>query len=79
MPQRYDQEQFDRLSADVEAVVTYLGNSRDVLVINKLMDFPVFHTTLVGKLHMGRGAQVHDARMVVKVCDELSEMLSAKK
>ena len=78
VPQRYDQEQFDRLSAEMEAVVTYLGNSRDVLVINKLMDFPVFHTTLVGKMHMGRGAQVHDARTVVKVCNELIDMLTPK-
>ncbi len=78
VPQRYDQEQFDRLSAEMEAVVTYLGNSRDVLVINKLMDFPVFHTTLIGKMHMGRGAQVHDARTVVKVCNELIDMLTPK-
>lgn len=76
LPQPYDRGQIDSLSRNVEAVVTYLSNSRDVLVINKLMDFPVFHHTVIGKLHMGRGAQVHDARMVVKVCDELTDMLA---
>ena len=37
----YDKEQLMNLSAKLESLVEYLGNSEKRLVINKLMDYPV--------------------------------------
>ena len=40
----YDREMLRRLSAEVELIVDYLGNSRNQLVINKLMDYPIIRS-----------------------------------
>ncbi len=42
----YDKKRLSALSAEVENVVEYMGNSREMLVINKTMDFPVIRQLL---------------------------------
>ena len=42
----YDKKSLRGLSQQVEDVVDYLSNSRDQLVINKAMDFPVMRQLL---------------------------------
>ena len=42
----YDKKSLRALSQQVEDVVDYLSNSRDQLVINKAMDFPVMRQLL---------------------------------
>lgn len=47
----YDKKSLRELSAELEGVVEYLSNSRDQLVVNKVMDYPyirqllMYHTT----------------------------------
>lgn len=43
----YDMRQLHSLSASLEAVAEYLGNSREKLVVNKLMDYPVLRSLWV--------------------------------
>ena len=39
-----DRSRLKRLSADLEATVEYLNNTREQLIVNKLMDFPVLRS-----------------------------------
>lgn len=43
----YDKDELDSLSASIESVVEYLGNSRSQLVINKVMDYPCLRHLLM--------------------------------
>ncbi|MBR5638804.1 MAG: LptF/LptG family permease [Muribaculaceae bacterium] len=42
----YDKQQLDSLSQEIESVVDYLSNSRDQLLLNKAMDFPILRKML---------------------------------
>ena len=42
----YDKKLLGALQAQVESVVEYMGNSREKLVINKTMDFPIIRQLL---------------------------------
>lgn len=44
--QGYDIAALKRLSQELEATVEYLGNSTKILVVNKLMDYPVLRSLL---------------------------------
>ncbi len=42
----YDKPTLDSLSGEIEMVVDYLSNSRDQLLLNKAMDFPILRKML---------------------------------
>lgn len=44
--QGYDKPLLDSLSGEIESVVDYLSNSRDQLLLNKAMDFPILRKML---------------------------------
>lgn len=44
--QGYNKPQLDALSSEIEQVVDYLSNSRDQLLLNKAMDFPILRKML---------------------------------
>ena len=95
----FDKVEIKRLSKEVEDVVAYLENSRKILVINKLMDYPYIRQLLtyqpvpnakagiavailfpIGLLGYWLGTThqknlKRDIRSVVKVSNELMEML----
>lgn len=95
----FDKVEIKRLSQEVEDVVAYLENSRKILVINKLMDYPYIRQLLtyqpvpnakagivvailfpIGLLGYWLGTThqrnlKRDIRSVVKVSNELMEML----
>lgn len=95
----FDKVEIKKLSQEVEDVVAYLENSRKILVINKLMDYPYIRQLLtyqpvpnakagiavailfpIGLLGYWLGTThqrnlKRDIRSVVKVSNELMEML----
>ena len=62
--QGYDRNSLHDLSAILEQTADYLSNSRDKLIVNKLMDYPVLRSLWVYRPVSGRHAGMTAAAIV---------------